>query len=227
MKRVTLTLTLTACFADAPMLTAEADGDESSGTSSDGSGGPPTSTTTGSSSAEASGSSSPASTDDHESSGDASSSSSTGSGSAEAENSDGSGSTGDGSCSSSSECGGTEICDADVCVDAWSVPYLYSVTYFDEPCDGFGTEDFFAQVDADATGYWPGCPQGWAGHAWTLPAGGATTIDFWERGGAPNPDQFITSWSWGGPVPKTVLHEGGVDVAWDGWTATIVFTVAQ
>ncbi len=156
--------------------------------------------------------------------------SSSSSGTTSAEEETGS-SSGDASCLSNSDCDGSEVCAAEQCVDAWSVPHAVRVLEWDEPCDGAGTNVFFARYNGADTQA-SGCPQQWPNDWWTVVGGSSFAVDFFEAGSAPNPDQHVTSWCWDsglgcGPIPKDVLHEGGAVVSWDDWTAEFDFEVVQ
>lgn len=139
---------------------------------------------------------------------------------------DGDATTGGWTCEINDQCAGDEVCAGQACVDAWQIPHALQVVSWDEPCDGAGTNTFFVRVGT-ADSEVVGCPQAWPEDWFTVGPGASVRLDFYEKGGAPNPDQLVTQWCWDsgmgcGPIPKSVLHTGGATVQWDGWAAEVV-----
>jgi hypothetical protein len=225
-------LTLSACcgFASSPSSGEDTDTDTDAGTGADTSTGPGPADGTGSAGGLSGSDSGPdASTSSSSTSAGDEGSSSTGLGSEE----DSGSSSGDSSaCEVNADCMTDEVCAALECVDAWSVPHSVRMTAWDEPCDGAGTNMFFFQAGAFESST-VSCPQAWPGDWFTVAAGGTSLVfDFFELGGSPNPDQFITTWCWDkgmgcGPVPKEDLHAGEAAVAWGSWHAAIEFAVVE
>ncbi len=220
---------LAACGFDSGFVgPCDTDHGSSSGSSSStgGSSGDPEMPTTGSGSDGATGSTGePGSTESSSTSGGPDDGSSSSSGA------EGESSSGDFSCDTNSECDETDVCSSGECVDAWSIPHAVRILEWNEPCDGAGTNVFFARrggVDTDTSG----CPQQWPNDWWTVVGGAAFEVDFYEAGSAPNPDQYITSWCWDsglgcGPIPKALLHAGGTTASWGDWNADFDFEVVR
>lgn len=130
------------------------------------------------------------------------------------------------SCEINDQCAPGEVCSEGSCIDAWLVPHALRVTAWDEPCDGAGTNTFFVRVGTFDSAV-VGCPpQAWPGDWFTVGPGASVRLDFYEKGGAPNPDQLVTQWCWDagmgcGPIPKAVLQAGEATAQWGTWTASI------
>lgn len=140
-------------------------------------------------------------------------------------------STGDALCEDNLDCGDEEVCASAACVDAWAVPHSVRVLSFDEPCDGAGTNMFFVEVGG-LTSENVGCPRAWPADWFNVAGGASVAFDFFELGGAPNPDQFIARWCWDdgmgcSPIPKADLHLGTATVMWADWEATFDFEVVD
>lgn len=145
---------------------------------------------------------------------------------------------GDDDCQDNSECGPEEICFDSFCTDPYGLTYWVTITKFaPESCaDGFGDAELYYKVFLDGaqteTSPSVGCPGDWSAEIFDYDPASSLEIEFWDVDAIE--DDFITSLCWidendaCGPVPASVLHDGGfsgLDASLK-YTLKVEFTVA-